>query len=86
MLANRTIRGLGTPLLNCMSDLALYARRAYAVAIAAGGTDCKKLQNSGERLMHSPHYAAEWKDFTPTRESGKRIGRLSDCGRVADQD
>jgi hypothetical protein len=20
--------------------------------------------------MHSPHYAAEWKDFTPTRESG----------------
>ena len=37
--ANQTIRSFGTPLLNCMSDLALYARRAYAVAIAACGTD-----------------------------------------------
>jgi hypothetical protein len=40
--ANPTIRGFGTPLLNRVSDLALYARRTYAVAIAAGGADRKQ--------------------------------------------
>lgn len=40
--ANRAIRGFGTPLFNGMSDLALYARRAYAVAIAAAGTHRKQ--------------------------------------------
>jgi hypothetical protein len=40
--ANPTIRGFGAPHPNCMSDLALYARRTYAVAIAARGTDRKQ--------------------------------------------
>jgi hypothetical protein len=40
--ANPTIRAFGAPHPNCMSDLALYARGTYAVAIAAGGTDRKQ--------------------------------------------